>query len=71
MPQQQYHVVPMGLCWVGSDLVYGGGASWAVHGLVYEWCMVCVLPGLVRLDLGVGSGLVGDGEEIFYSVVSF
>ena len=24
---------------------------------------MCVLPGLVRLDLGIGGGLNGDGEE--------
>ena len=26
-------------------------------------CM-CVVPGLVRLDLGVGGSLDGDGEEV-------
>ena len=25
---------------------------------------MCVLPGLVGLDLGVGAGLDGDGEEV-------
>ena len=25
---------------------------------------MCVLPGLVRLDLGVGAGLDGDGEKV-------
>ena len=25
---------------------------------------MCVLPGLVRLDLGVGGGLDGDGDEV-------
>ena len=25
---------------------------------------MCVLPGLVRLDLGVGGGLDGDSEEV-------
>ena len=30
----------------------------------WEKCM-CVLPGLARLDLGVGGGLDGDGEEVF------
>ena len=29
----------------------------------WENCM-CVLPELVRLDLGVGGGLDGDGEEV-------
>ena len=28
-----------------------------------EKCM-CVLPGLVRLDFGLGEGLDGDGEEV-------
>ena len=31
---------------------------------------MCLLPGLVRLDLGVGSCLDGDGEKVF-GVVSF
>ena len=26
---------------------------------------MCILPGLVMLELGIGSGLVGDGEEVF------
>ena len=26
---------------------------------------MCILPGLVVLDLGVESGLVGNGEEVF------
>ena len=26
--------------------------------------VVVILPGLVRLDLGIGGGLVGDGEEV-------
>ena len=34
----------------------------SVHGCCMAWCMV--LPGLVRLDLGVGGGLDGDGEEV-------
>ena len=25
---------------------------------------MCVLPGLVRLDLSLGEGLDGDGEEV-------
>ena len=25
---------------------------------------MCILPGLVRLDLGLGAGLDGDGEEV-------
>ena len=44
--------------WVG-----GGGGD--VDDVVWGWenCM-CILPGLVRLDLGVGVGLDGDGEEV-------
>ena len=41
--------------------------AWEVHGLMVccgvGECM-CVLPGLVRLDFGVGEGLDGDGEEV-------
>ena len=35
----------------------------------WEWgkCMG-VLPALVRLDLVIGGGLVGDGEEVFGAV---
>ena len=29
----------------------------------WDKCM-CLLPGLVLLDLGVGSGLDGDGEKV-------
>ena len=44
------------------DWGLGRRASWAVHG----WCMggAWLLPGLVRLDLGVGGGLDGYGEEV-------
>ena len=31
--------------------------------MVHGWCMACVVPGLVRLDLGVGGVLDGEGEE--------
>ena len=31
-----------------------------VHGSVHGLLGWCILPGLVRLDLGVGSGLDGD-----------
>ena len=34
-------------------VVHGGGGV-----------IMCVLPGLVRLDLGVGGGLGGAGEEV-------
>ena len=46
------------VAWVGGD----GGV---LDDVVWGWskCM-CVLPGLVRLDLGVGGGLDGDGEEV-------
>ena len=44
-----------------------------VDGVVMCWglekCM-CILPGLVGLDLGVGGGLDVDGEEVV-GVVSF
>ena len=51
----------MGGAWVGA-WVYGG--AW-LGDVVWGWgiCM-CVLPGLVRLDLGVGGGLDGDGKEV-------
>ena len=39
-------------------------SAWVMHGSVHGWCM-CILPGLVMLDLGVGSCLVDDGEEVF------
>ena len=49
-----------------------------MHGSVHGWCMgvwlgdvlwglgkcMCILPLLVRLDLGIGGGLDGDGEEV-------
>ena len=44
-----------------------------LHGVVMRWgwdnCM-CFLPGFVLLDLGVGAGLVCDGEEVFGVVSS-
>ena len=59
-----------GRAWVGAWYGAWHGA-WVVVGLVmwmmwWGWdnCML-ILPGLVMLDLGVGSGLVGDGEEVF------
>ena len=27
-----------------------------------------ILPGLVGLNLSIGSGLVGDGEEVYHSI---
>ena len=33
-----------------------------LHGMVH--CGVVLLPGLVMLELGVGSGLDGEGEEV-------
>ena len=35
-----------------------------VHGMVHGMVPGACVPGLVRLDLGVGSCLVFDGEEI-------
>ena len=29
---------------------------------------MCILPGLVSLDLGIGGGLDGDGEEVIVVV---
>ena len=63
----------LGRAWMvhGMCMAFDGWASWTVHGV---WCMVCVfggggvsncmciLPKLVRLDLGVG---YGEGEEVF------
>ena len=45
--------------WVGAWVV-------VVVMMLWGWgkCLG-ILPGLVMLDLGVGSGLVGDGEEVF------
>ena len=49
----------------GCMVVWVGGDGGVLDGVVWGWsnCM-CVLPGLVRLDLGVGAGLDGDGEEV-------
>ena len=56
----------MGLCkggaWHGAwGGVWGGGDVWRG----WKKCM-CILPGLVRLDLSIGGGLDGDsdGEEV-------
>ena len=65
----------MGLGWVGSDLKYGDRQAGPCMGRCMGWCMVSshgliggawvgVLPVLVRLGLGVGGGLDGDGEEV-------
>ena len=35
--------------------------AWVVHGI--GACVV--VPGLVKQDLSIGSGLVGGGEEVF------
>ena len=57
----------LGHAWVVvHGLVHGGG------GVVMMW-MMCrgwdkcmgILPGLVRLNLGIGGGLVGEGGEVF------
>ena len=52
-----------------------------MHASVHGWCMVwlhecmvvvmCVLPGLVRLNLGVGGGLEGDVEEVVVRITYF
>ena len=44
------------------------GGAWVYGGVLWGWgkCM-CILPGLVRLELGVGGGLDGVGEEVVSS----
>ena len=37
---------------------------WLVHGMVHGCMVVGVLPGLVRLGLGIGGVLDGDGKEV-------
>ena len=55
----------LGRAWVGAWVVHGVVHGVVVHGVVvhgfgaWDWCM-----GLVRLDLGVGSCLDGEGEEL-------
>ena len=56
----------LGRAWVGAWVVHGGLHGWCLCG----WCggggnCMCILPGLVVSDLGVGSSLVDDGEEVF------
>ena len=60
----------MGRCMCGA-----WHGAWVVVGLVmwlmcrgWDNCM-CILPGLVMLDLGVWSGLVGGGGEEVVGVV--
>ena len=53
--------VKMGIWW---------RASWAMHGMVHGWVVV-MLFGLVRLDLSLGGGLVGDGEGVIGAVWYF
>ena len=41
--------------------------------VMWWWCGRCgggggILPRLVRLDLGIGGGLIGDGEEVVGTV---
>ena len=45
----------LGRAWVGA---------WVVHVMVHG--MVCVLLGWGMLDVGVGSGLVGDGVKVLW-----
>ena len=61
-PEQQYHVVQMGLGWVGLNLGLGRRASWAVHGIgawVVHGCMVAWWPDLVVHLLMGGVLLLG------------
>ena len=46
-------------------LVYG-----SVHGIVHGYVLVVVYLDLVRLYLGVGGGLGGDGDEVVTVVLS-
>ena len=43
----------------------GGGGGDGVGDVWWRWekCM-CIIPGLLRLDLSIGGGLDGDGEEV-------
>ena len=55
--------------WLTSKLGRAWVGAWVMHGW---WCCVvggwdncmCILPGLVMLDLGVGGGLDNDGDEV-------
>ena len=49
------------------------GRAWVgwVHGMVHGCMVVCILPGLVKLDLGVGGGLLVLGWGEVFGVVSF
>ena len=59
--QQQYYVVLMFSGQGGSDWEYGYRQACPCMG----GCMGGAwLPGLVRLDLSIGGGLVGDDEEV-------
>ena len=55
-------------------LVLGNGQAGPCMGRCMGRCMggvgLCILPGFVRLDLGVVGGLDDDGEEVV-GVVSF
>ena len=42
-----------------------GSVHGSMHGMVHGCMVVCILPGLVKLDLGVGGCLVGGDEEVF------
>ena len=64
--EQQYHVVPIHIGWVGSELGLGQRASWAVHG-VGAWCRSWV-HGVVRL-FGVGDCMCMKTSEIFHKTI--
>ena len=46
----------------GQIGVWDNGQAGPCMGQFMEWCMACSC--IVMLDLGVGSGLYGDGEEV-------
>ena len=50
----------MGGAWLvhGCAWVHGDGGAWMLCILLGFGKCMCVLPGLVKLDLGVGGGLV-------------
>ena len=53
-------IVPLGLNWG-----FGEGQAGPCMGRLMAWCMVHgIVPGLMRLKLSIGGGLVGDGEEV-------
>ena len=78
IPLTFYHTAPIGVALVYSPLIHHYGKPSAAQPYNqkpprFSWgwdnCM-CILPGFVMLDLGVGSCLVGDGEEVWYHDVN-